>query len=188
MWICYSVTVVERLFVKRFALCYRTVVCLTVVSVTLVYYGQTVGWIKMPLGRKPGLGSGDNVLDGDPALPPRKGHSSPHFSAYVYCGQTAGWIKMPVGTKVGLGPGHIVLDGDPAPPKSGTSPNFQPMSVTAKRLDESRFKMPLGTEVGLGPGDIVLDGDPAPTQKGAQLPQISAHVYCGQTVAHLSYC
>jgi len=30
-------------FVKRFALCYRTVVCL---SVTLVYCGQTVGWGK----------------------------------------------------------------------------------------------------------------------------------------------
>jgi len=33
----------------------------------------------------------------------------------------------------------------------------------------------------------VLDGDPATPQKGAQ-PQFSAHVYCGQKVAHLSYC
>ena len=28
----------------------------------------------------------DIVLDGDPAPPPRKGHSSPLFSADVYCG------------------------------------------------------------------------------------------------------
>jgi len=48
------------------------------------------------------------------------------------------------------------------------------------------IKMPLGTEVGLGPGDIVLDGDPAHLQKHPAL--FSAHVYCGQTVAHLSYC
>ena len=49
--------------------------------------------------------------------------------------------------------------------------------------------MPFGMEVGLGPGDIVLDGDPAlPTRKGIQQPPLSAHVYCGQTVAHLSNC
>ena len=41
-----------------------------VLSVTLVYYGQTVGWIKMPLVTEVGLGPGDIVLDGDPAPPP----------------------------------------------------------------------------------------------------------------------
>ena len=43
--------------------------------------------------------------------------------------------------------------------------------------------MPLGTQVGLDSDDIVLDGDPAaPPQKGAEpAPQLSAHVYCGQT-------
>jgi len=45
--------------------------------------------------------------------------------------------------------------------------------------------MPIGKEVGLGPGHIVLDGDPATT---AAPPHFSAHVYCGQTVAHLSNC
>jgi len=36
--------------------------------------------------------------------------------------------------------------------------------------------------IGLGPGHIVLDGDPAhPPQKGAQSPQFSAHICCGQT-------
>jgi len=66
-----------------------------------------IGCIKMPLGTKVGLGSGDIVLDGDPA--------APHFTAHVYCGQMAGWIRMPLGMEVGLDPGHIVLDGNPAP-------------------------------------------------------------------------
>jgi len=49
------------------------------------------------------------------------------------------------------------------------------------------IKMPLGTEVGLGPGHIVLDGHPAPPPKSGTAPShFSAHVYCGQTVAHLS--
>jgi len=60
-------------------------VCL---SVTLVYCGQTVRWIKMPLGTDVGLDPGNIVLDGDPA-PPRKGAQKPppHFSSHVYCGQ-----------------------------------------------------------------------------------------------------
>ena len=51
-------------------------VCL---SVTLVYSGQTVGWIKMELGVDVGLSPGHIVLDGDPASPPQKGHT-PQFS------------------------------------------------------------------------------------------------------------
>jgi len=54
------------------------------------------------------------------------------------------------------------------------------MSVVAKR--------PLSMEVDLGPGDVVLDGDPALPERGTAAPFFSAHVYCGQTVAHLSYC
>jgi len=52
------------------------------------------------------------------------------------------------------------------------------------------FTMPLGMEVGLSPGDIVVDEDPAPpTEKDtAALPHFLAHIYCGQTVAHLSNC
>jgi len=129
-----------RPFIKRFALCYRTVVMSVcpVLSVTLVYCGQTVGWIKLKLGVEVGLGPGDIVLDEDPAPPPPKGHS-PQFSAHVHSGQTAGWTKMPLGTDVGLGPGDIVLDGNPGPPKRGTdTPNFRPMCIVAKRLDRSR--------------------------------------------------
>jgi len=101
--------------------CFKTVrpmlsdCCLSCLFVTLVYCGQTVGWIKVKLGMQVDLGPGHVVLDGDPAPSAPKGHS-PQFSAHVYCGQTAGWIKMPLGTEVDLSPGHIVLDGDPAHP------------------------------------------------------------------------
>jgi len=80
-----------RPFVKQFALCYRTIVP----SVTLVYCGQMVGCIKIPLGTEVGLGPGHILLDGDPT-PPKKGNS-PQFSAHVCCGQMAGWTKMPLG-------------------------------------------------------------------------------------------
>jgi len=55
-----------RPFVKRFALRYRTII-LYVLSVTLVYCGQTVGGIKMKLGMQVGVGPGHIVSDGDPA-------------------------------------------------------------------------------------------------------------------------
>jgi len=42
-----------------------------------VYCGQTAGWIKMLLGTKVGLSSGDSVLDGDPAPTPHKGGGAP---------------------------------------------------------------------------------------------------------------
>ena len=75
-----------RPFAKRFAafaLWYRTVVCLFVLSVTLVYCGQTVGWTRSPFGTEVGLGPGHIVLDGDPAPPPtERGTAVPHISAH----------------------------------------------------------------------------------------------------------
>jgi len=72
----------------------RLSVCLSLSSVclsvwTLMYCGQMVGCIKMPLGTEVGLRTGDIVLDGDSA-PPRKGtqRPPPHFSAHVCCVQT----------------------------------------------------------------------------------------------------
>jgi len=117
----------------------RCLSCLCVLSVTLVYCGQTVGWIEMPLDVEVGFSQGRIVLDGDPALSQKNGHN-PQFSAHVCCGQTAGRIEMPLGRKVGLRPSGIVLDGDPAvPQKRGTAgPTFRPMSVVAKQLDGSR--------------------------------------------------
>ena len=110
-----------------------------VLSVTLVYCGQTVGWIKMKLGMQVGLGPGHIVLGGDPAPLPQRGRALLQFSAHICCGQMAGWIKMPLGMEVGFGPGDFVLDGTRSPsPKGGGAPNFQPISVVAKWLDGSR--------------------------------------------------
>jgi len=91
--------------------------------VTLVYCGQTVGWIKVKLGMQVGLGPGHTVLDGA-QLPLTQSGTAPQFSAYIWCGQMAEWIKMPLGMEVGLGPGDFVLDGNPASssPKRGWSP------------------------------------------------------------------
>ena len=50
------------------------------------------------------------MLDGDPALPPPKGHSLPPNLRAMS-------VVAKLGTVVDLGPGHIVLDGDPVPPK-----------------------------------------------------------------------
>jgi len=118
-----GISVFGRPFVKRFALCYRTVV-LSVLSVTLVHCAQTVGWIKMKLGVQVGLCSGHIVLDGDPAPLPQRGTSQ--LSAHICCGQMAAWIKMPLGSEVGLAPGDSVLHGDPAasPQKRGGAPKF----------------------------------------------------------------
>ena len=76
-----------RPFIKRFALCYRSVVCLPVclscLSVTLVHCGQTVGWIKTKLGTQIGLSTGQTVLDANPPTPHLKGHSPPIFGPYL---------------------------------------------------------------------------------------------------------
>jgi len=76
-----------RPFVKRFALCYQAVVCFSlmsvclscpVLSVTLVYCGQTAGWIKMKIGVQVGLGPGHILLDVDPASLLQRG-TAPNF-------------------------------------------------------------------------------------------------------------
>ena len=50
-----------------------------VLSVTLVYCGQTVGWIKTKLDMHVGLGPGHTVFDGDPASVPKGAQPSPNF-------------------------------------------------------------------------------------------------------------
>jgi len=54
-----------------------------------VYYGQTAGWIKMPLiGTEEDVGPGDVLLDG--VQDPQTGTAPPNFwpmsIAHVYCG------------------------------------------------------------------------------------------------------
>ena len=79
-------------------------------------------WIMMLFGMEIGLGPGDFVFDGDPAIPRTEGTpTTTQFLVHVHCGQTAGWMKTPVGTEVDLSPGHIVLDGVPALRETGTA-------------------------------------------------------------------
>jgi len=110
----FIVVIFGRPFVKRFALWYRTVVCPVLSCLSCLSVLWPNGWMHQDAtwcrGRprpRP------HCVRWGPSSP-RKGHSTPHFSAHVYCGQAAGWIRMPLGMNVGLGPGHIVLDEDPA--------------------------------------------------------------------------
>ena len=52
-------------------------------SVTLVYCGQTVGWINMKLGVEVGLGPGIIVLDGDPPLCHKRGTACNFWPMFV---------------------------------------------------------------------------------------------------------
>jgi len=79
-YITVLLVVFGRPFVKRFSYGIRPLsVCLSCLSVTLVYCGQTVRWIKMELGMHAVLGSGHIVLDGSPAPPRQKGAELPIF-------------------------------------------------------------------------------------------------------------
>jgi len=162
------ITVFGRPFVKRFALCYHTVVCLSVLSclsVTLVYCDQTVGRIKTKLGTQVGHGTGHIVLDGVPAPPPPKGGRAPHFLAHICCSQMAVGIKMPLGMEVRPGPGNFLLDRDPAPsPKRGRTPKFSAHVYCDQTV--GWVKMVLGMEVCLSPGDCVRLGPSYPQKKG----------------------
>jgi len=76
-------------------------VCLSCLSVTLVYCGQTVGWIKMKPGTQVGLGPGHIVLDGDPATLPKKGAEPQIFGPCLLWPN--GWMDQD-GTWHGGGP------------------------------------------------------------------------------------
>ena len=169
-----------RPFVKRFALCYQSIVCLSCpvcLSVTLVHCSQTVGWIKMKLDVQVGLGPGHIVLDGDPASPPPKGHSPhPIFGPYLLrlngcMDQDVTWYgarPRPRRLCVRWGP-------SPPPPKGGRAPSpiFGPFLLWLNCWMHQDATWYGG--IGLSPGDFLLDGDPALP------PKFSAHVY-------YSYC
>ena len=164
---CYvkKLSVFGRPFVKRVALCYRSVVCLSCLSVTFVHCGQTVGRIKTKLGKQVGRGPGHIVLDRDPAPPPTKGHS-PHFRSISVA---AKWLHI---TWYGARPRprRLCVKWGPRSPsqKGGRSP---PISAHVY-CDQTAgwMKVVLGMEVGLSPGDFVLDGDSLPFPKRGQSP------------------
>ena len=159
--------VLGRPFVKQFALCYRSTVCL---SVMLVYCGQTVGRIKMKLGTHVGLGPGNIALGGNPAPPPPKGHSPPIFGPYLL--QPNGCMDQDA-TRHGARPWprRLWVRWGPRSPlqKGGRAPSQFSVNVYCGQT-AGWIKMLLGIEIGLSSGDFVLDGDPALPQKGAEPP------------------
>ena len=124
---CFSIgsAVFGRPFLKRFALCYQTVVCLSC-PVCNVGVLCPNGWMdedKTWLAGRPR--PWPHCVRWGPRSPSPKVHS-PQFSSHICCAQMARWIKMTLGRKVGLDPSDIVLDGDPAPPppKTRQSPSI----------------------------------------------------------------
>ena len=86
----YFSTVAGRPFVKRFALCCQTVVCiclyvcLSCLSVCDVGVLWPNGWTDQDETWHAGRSRpGHIVLGGDPALPPPKGHNPPIFGPYL---------------------------------------------------------------------------------------------------------
>ena len=145
-----------------------------------VHCGQTVGRTKTKLGTQVGLGPGYIVLDGDPAPPPPKGHSPPIFGPYLL--RLNGCMDQGVTWYGGRPrPRRLCIRWVPRSPSQNVGPCLLRLNGW---MDEDDTYM----EVGLGPGHIVLDGDPAAPKKGAQQFHVSAHVHCGQTVAHFSNC
>ena len=135
-----------------------------------VYCGQTAGLIKMLLGTKVGLSSGNSVLDGDPAPSPQ-GVEPAIFGPWLlwpngWMDQDATWHEGRPRLKQ-----LCVRWGPSPPPHKGAEPPPQCLSHFYSGQTAGCIKMPLGTEVGLTPGDFVLDGDPVPLpKKGVEPP------------------
>ena len=104
-------------------------------SMTLVYYVQTVGWVKMKFGMEVGLGLGHFVLDGDPALP-KKG-TVPNFRPmFVVAKRLDGLTCHLVGGRPRPRRHCVRWRAAPTPQKGAQQPphTYRPMSTVAKRL------------------------------------------------------
>jgi len=130
-----SVSVFGRPFVKRFALCYRSVVCLSVCNVRALWPNGWTDQDETWLAGRPR--PWPHCVRWGASSPPLKGHS-PQFSAHICCGQMDAWIKMSLGIEVGLGPGDFCVRWGPhsPSPKGGQTPQiFGPCLLRPKRLD-----------------------------------------------------
>ena len=109
---------------------------LSVLSVTLMYCGQTVGWIKMKLGMEVGLGPGHIVLDGDSA-PPQTGTTLPNFQPMSVVANRLDGLKCHLIRRYRPQPRrHCVKRGSRSQKKRkirSTAPNVRPMYIVDKR-------------------------------------------------------
>ena len=139
-----------RPFVKRFALCYQTVVCLYCFSVCLsvspvcnVGVLWPNGWTDQDETWHAGRPRPrPHCVTWGPSSPSLKGAQPPIFGWWKRLDGSR--FKMALGMEVhGHRSSHIVLAWDTAPsPKGAEPPNFLLIYVVTKRLDAS--KMPLG--------------------------------------------
>jgi len=99
---------------------------LSVLSVTLVYCGQTTGWIKIKLGLRVGLGPGHIVLNGDPAPPSKKGGRVPHFWPMSIVAKRLDGSRWHLARRWPRSRPHCARWGFSSPPKKGAPPIFGP--------------------------------------------------------------
>jgi len=94
-----------------------------------VHCGQTAGWIKMALGMEVGLGPGHIVLDGDPALLPKKRSPLPNFRPISIASN--GWMHQDATWYGGRPqPRRLCVRWGPSPPpQEGWSPSSVYMGV-----------------------------------------------------------
>jgi len=138
----------------------------------------------MPFGIEEGLGPGHIVLDGDSAPLPKTGTQPPIFGSFLWpngwMDQDATWCDYrprPGPHCVRCGPSYILQGAQP--------PNFGPCLLWPNGwMDEDATQY---EDIARPMLHCVTWGHSSPSEKGHS-PQFLAHVYCGQTVAHLSYC
>ena len=113
--------------------------------------------MKLVLGMVVGLSPGDFVLDGDPAPPPPKGHSSTIFGPYQL--RPNGCMDQDV-TWYGARPQprRLCVRWRPRStlPEKGAEPPPKFSAHVYCGQTAACIKMPLGMEVGLSLGDFVL--------------------------------
>ena len=123
IWASHQLALFGRPFVKRLALCHRTVLCPVCDGAGLWLNGWMDQHETWHAGRPRPW---PHCARWGSSPPPPKGHSGqpPIFGPYLLR-QMAGQIKMPLGMEVGIGQA-TVLNGDAAPvsPKRGRSPQF----------------------------------------------------------------
>ena len=177
-----------RLFVKRFALCYPTVVChvlsvLSCLSVTFVQLWPN-GWTDQDETRHAGRPwPWPHCVRWGSSSPSPMGTVPQIFGPCLLwpngwmdeAGTWQGGRPRPKRLCVRWGPRSIL-------PQKGAKPRPQFSAHVYCGQTAGWIKMALGMEVGFGPGHIVLDGEPAPLPpKGTAPAQFSAHFYCCQT-------
>ena len=142
-----------------------------------VYCGQTVVWIKMKLGMQVGLGPGHIVLNGDPALPLKKGAQPPIFGPCLLWPN--GWMDQDATWYGGRPrPRRLCVRWGPSSPshKKGTHPQFCPISIVPKLLNGSQCHLVRWRP---RPGQHCVRRGPSSIPRGT-VSQISAQVCCGQ--------